>query len=494
MYRDFLKKNRLIKLNIWKEFGQTSNLSIDILQVTKKLNLSEVSMMRQINALNDDIIDISGLSVIKQNRHSFKLELGSFKEYSDLYKKLTIYYVSFSSAYSLCELICNGELITINGAGEKLSLSTPHVYRIIKELNNSVKKYQVEFRKDRNNIIRIIGDELNVRLFIYLFVSQESQLETSYNRLINKAVLNDVFLDSINLSRFKEYSNLKLVIILNVFKLRMVQKEWLPRSNNKELFEMHLFDIKGFDAFFTSTLVYDKATQLNEFSYLNFFIYLFIPEFFDDEFMRRYENQINALDQPEAELCKKVVSEWQKNLGISLGKELLTKYRLYCYTIFKASYEFNVDILSFSHFTRYFMNDKIKTNVVRLSLSEKVNNILQKERLTEALSEKDVLFSQNFTYLFYVESQKYRENIVLIKLDFFDQLVIQDYLKQKLTYIYGDSMMLIDDEQEASIVITDRYNYETDKPLIVIDEVFNRDNFNLILNAINHIVVSDSCS
>ncbi|MGX7031622.1 helix-turn-helix domain-containing protein [Vagococcus zengguangii] len=487
MYRDFLKKNRLFKLELYQQIGLTNKFEVPTFYLETKFNADYSTISRRVKELNEDIHTITGEYLIELDLRATRLKVANYETFEKIRQQLIAYYLSFSGAYSLCQLICNGKRrVTIQQAGQQLHMSIAHIYRVLKEINAIAAKYHVEIKKDEQNLLRLFGDELRVRVFFYVFVSQNISINKR-EVVENSSLLNQVPFFNQRKEVMSEINVYKLEILLAVFKNRMVNKCYFDLMEGEALFSVDNEIVIQFDRFFEGSLLFDKQLQKNEVAYFILFIYFFVPEFFDDELLATnyHKFEINDANKATSQLA---VQEWQRYLELELNLTEQKRYRLYSYLLYIISYRLQLSAFEFEPFSQYFAHEVILNSPIRQDL-EKIAATSLMANPHPQMSPADELWKINFSCLFYLPTQKFLEKVINVGLCFKFQPNEEQFIMQKLRYIYGDSLYISHDIENADIIISDSYLLDSDKPIIFVEDIFNRQNFMLILTRINEEII-----
>lgn len=179
-YNNFLEKPECQKIKIikWLIFNP-ENCSKKIIQ--QDLDLSPQTLQLYMNDIRDEIA-----SKLHFNFSIIETDESITLEKSDLVNlnHIIYYYLKKSYKYRIMVLLLEKGKVTHSQFEKELSVSRSTVYRKIVEMNTDLSAFQLEIQNGR-----IVGSELQIRYFYFLFFTSLTPFETLVASMTNSTIL-----------------------------------------------------------------------------------------------------------------------------------------------------------------------------------------------------------------------------------------------------------------------------------------------------------------
>ena len=330
--KNFLTLNKVHKLRIVQHFLEKTEKITSINYLAVKLDLPIASVKRYINELNDEFLSITNLNTVikKINTHDYILN-DCAKVEDQLYTKLYRDYLNSSNMFHLANLFIRHHKLTFQFICDELSLSKTPVYETIKDLNDHLTSYSVTIDKSESGEFTLVGDELNIRIFICNFlmngIPEENwpfpfSKESIYNRLPKEYIFKG------HSKRMQECFLLYNALILNRIRngayLIDNSCNQIPNLNLSLLNEINIID---FDNFFHTPVT--KETEKK--AYQIMMICLF-PDIFSKEQILSTSHEFLQSDVKFALFFNSYLCKISEQLNLDITEELFY-YSLFHLTI-----------------------------------------------------------------------------------------------------------------------------------------------------------------
>lgn len=146
---------------------------VSIQEVQKEIKTSNQTIKKDIGELNEEIAGIA--KIIQKNKH-FELEIYDFDFFDEIMQGKLKTASDFNSAskriaYLLNRLIETEDFLRMDDLSEEVGVSRGTVVKDLKTLKEMINDFDVKITGTPNKGLRIIGDELELRLLLFYFVS-----------------------------------------------------------------------------------------------------------------------------------------------------------------------------------------------------------------------------------------------------------------------------------------------------------------------------------
>jgi hypothetical protein len=228
---------------------------------------------------------------------------------------------NYSPAFAICELMCRGERINLSKLQSLLLLSKSQIYKTIHELLSILKTRKIEIRFNNDGILDFIGDELDIRIFIYNFISDCFPKKYWF---FSNTPNHQVHMD---LKKFSLFSNVssytldKLCTFFGIVQSRLLLKRFLTpikKEFHSSFLRFTYIPFKELQAYFINKRVFDEKLQYIEYLYLNFFLRIFIPDSISEESVRDIGKHIENSSNADHKFLTSLLSTWENVFEISL--------------------------------------------------------------------------------------------------------------------------------------------------------------------------------
>ncbi|AEB30178.1 M protein trans-acting positive regulator [Carnobacterium sp. 17-4] len=212
-------------------------------ELAQQLNYSDRTLKDDIVFLKNNFTDFQ----VQTSHHGVRLIFEHNKGLRSLYQKI----LTESVAYHFLEIIFMDEGKTISELADSFFISSSTLYRIINQINDSIRQYDCFIE---TNPCRIIGSEKNIRYFFYqYFFEKHSPLEWPYKTIHENSLdkLLIFFTDFVPLPiDFSHYNDFKLVTVVNL--IRYQNNHYVDTDNFEINFDEIIPDLSIYADIFQS--------------------------------------------------------------------------------------------------------------------------------------------------------------------------------------------------------------------------------------------------
>lgn len=369
---------------------------------------------------------------------------------------------NYSPAFNICELMCKGERLNLSKIQSLLLLSKSQVYKIINELLSILKTRKIEIRFNNNGILDFIGDELDIRIFIYNFISDCFPKNSWF---FSNTPKHQVHMD---LKKFHLFSNIstytldKLCTFFGIVQSRLLLKRFLSpikKEFHSSFLRFSYLPFEELQIFFINKRVFDEDIQYIEYLYLNFFLRIFIPDSISEENIREIGKHIEHSSNPDHKFLTNLLIKWENVFEISLPdkKRPFLLYNSALLSVLSFFIPNNISLFLDNS------NANIQIDVINRNLFEKVANFISNfiSEYDFPLRKKIYLKKKGifpYTSLYYLETLMFLHPKLNIFLYFTTDFTSEKLLKNRIEQFYNSNVIkFVSNIEEANIIITDSY-------------------------------------
>lgn len=374
---------------------------------------------------------------------------------------------------------------TLVDLSEKLYLSVSYTNRLLKKLNKYLIKFRYQIVEDDKGFLKLNGNELYIRLYIYILLSNSYQmLEFPFNK-------NHLFNNQFSKENF-DFS-----ILTSIIDKRSSYKNFLPELSEPLLSFIKISE-KNLDLYkiINNNLIFDSKflTNPNEHGYLHFFSHVFISNNIPEQLKIDIGNHylLNANTDFSYFVSELVNKFWKAfNLNYDSNKISKTAYYVSLFTIYLniTGIDFyNFNELSFPQ-SNYNMNTsnheykKIK-KYIELFTTNNTDN-----KFALFLLENPLL-QDFYCGILYTQSEHYSFPSLKIHINLSKLFMSHDFMIERLTSIYNkDVIIFCESSIDADLIITDHLsNKDTGLEIFYFDTLSDVDQWKKLLNLIEDLI------
>lgn len=386
--------------------------------------------------------------------------------------------------FSFCVQLITHAQISKKEMLKKLYVSEQYLARLIQQLNDYFKKYDIVI-VNNGGIISLSGHELSVRIFSYIFLQDAYQeIEWPFDDLDMNDIRDKIPIEILNDTYKRSKTKLRaLYILCGILQTRVNGKKFIEPSNSSilvEFFELIskkanvalIFHRKLFD-------LIDEENKKNEVLYFNFLARVFIPHFFShDQKIEEGDIFFNS-PHPYCVLSKKIYRKIVDFLNEKTSKDNLALC-MYYITIFNVWYFLVEDkYLDFLDIYLPKMDFHVPNNNESYMLIHKsINMMIERNTHSDLIS--------NMIYWFSVSE---KESTIEIYLQMIKDFSAEFFIKNRLSFLYNENTISItDDYSAADIVITDTYETSAkDKDIFYLNSIEDEESWSELTELIQRI-------
>jgi AraC-like DNA-binding protein len=490
MINHFISAANAHKLEILRELINSEQTLHELAQT---FHISSSTTKRYITELNNELADFSGHQIQKNENHHYRLT-GDRKTAWDTYSKTLYFYGLSSLTFQLCQLFIGHKQLTLTKICEELHISISHAYRVIGKLNECLSSFQIQIVSNSEAVYYFKGTELNIRIFLFHFISQCIPSEVWLFPGIDKQEVQQKIASVFDISMMSTSTYHHLVCFLSITKSRIAGKCFLPKIKqpHQGMFNYYVF------------LTYEQVCQLlpeqldkkllqTEYFYLNFFIRIFIPSVIGEDNFIGLGKQIYESNAPLAVFFNELLADWKNRFAPQIPDNL------YYYFVYNATLVYNLSIFIYIDLLFIWDLDYFSASFIKNAdhqLMNEINTLVDRHIQDSQVKEldKDFFYQHQFSYLcnlLYIETKMLTQPVVMIHVSFFRDYHAIEFIKSRIYSIYNSkTIQFTHNPLLADIVITDKHELTTVAgEHLAINNFLEPSEWKMILTKINQRIV-----
>lgn len=506
MINTLLSENKFVKLCILYRFYQKSDELHIINDIQENLGvylgITPKTILRYIQELNDEIDHLMGFDcfIYKAAPQTYQINPVFLNEACTVFNNIKYCYFKESIPFQVClQLSLEGHL-SIHELCENLTVSKSYAYKVIRNLNKTLSKFDIAIVQGTGKKLMFEGSEVNIRLYIYNFfiscVPNSIWLFPVDKETIREHV--DKIVDNRKLS---EYSLNNLLILCGILHCRLSNgfflddQEFEGLSGHFALFRLEAFDCT--DCFSTYCSNPSKIT-IEELAF-SFFVQILLNDIVSAKEIYLVAERIIAENSTIYQFIKQFIDNYSADLKINLTQLQYQQIVYYYYLFFTFSISatrvhlldiWNLNTLDFEQLP--YVNEPVQlleeNHQKQREIEEIYTKLINHSRFAEI--RELLLDNSNIRYfisLTYIQLSMLDTTQVSIYLHFIKNYITKKFLKEKLLLIYQSELLnFVDDYENADLVVTDNPEYlKGADRIVLVNNVFDPVQFLHIMNAIN---------
>lgn len=487
MLINFLSKKKQRQLAILQSLFTNTNNGLPYL--VKEFNITEVQLTHDIEDINKTVWMIAHQELVNTaNKHNYTVNIDDMH----LYQQLEFYFLNDSLVFQICAEIITHRHLAFNNLCDKFTISTSHCYRVLKQLNSILDQFNINITIDSNTIPVFVGNEINIRVFMFSFVKYcFSRKNWPFPTISQAETISSFNLLSPN-NKLAAPLTTEITLLLAILKLRLSKGYFLKPISEYDQALLQTFVVSDYDIFkklFFSKKVIDNSIIKVEFFYLNFFTHLLLPNLIEENHAISLGTIISHSHLTADIFVNTLTAEWQKSFNLKLNSDDIAKVKYFCLMFYVLAFHIRLNIIEILKSDAIFLNNKrtINTTGMREIKSFLTTTLPKIGHNNPCLGLPKDFAIDYFSNLFFFSTQTYKQKQVTIYMHFADYSV-REFLKTKLKTIYTSlAVNIIDDINIADIILTDTFDIIVPhKKCIIIRNVFNPQELQTMLAAIDH--------
>lgn len=502
MFNSLLQNNKLAKIKIWYYFYEHPLDKIQTQKLAAILNISENNLKRYIKELNEDIsyiITQSTPMIKKYSPNTYYLG-DELKEKELLHSQLIEDYLNSSNGYRLILLFFKKTILSIHTISSELLLSRSVTYDTIKELNHLLVSYNIQITKKNNNLYQFTGEELNIRIFMYNFLTNCTPKKVwpfNFSKLkINHLIFNKTIMNTAPKKVVHDF------ILLNAIIFNRVSQGYYLHSSHYsfDVSENTLFCSDSIKNIYIEHYIRDSKIKKNEQDMLIFLTYIIFPEIIGMANILNFSKNSEHVNQCTTLFYQELLQLLclRFDLDFSTEQYHFSRYYLYLhhklYLLLPSVDPFHLIELDQDVPLGLSFRNNLPWKKSRFDESKKIYfELIQKERYQEFSS----LPSNHLMYMSFVTTNLSflfkREQIkpITIYFDFGKDYLSKKIIQNKLSSIYCSKVLTIStSEKKADIILTNHFMTATSSSRLYIKDVFDIEYIHKLLYVINKKILS----
>lgn len=480
MIPEYLRRELLILFYIINKNNTTTA------EISKSLNLSKRSVKETLSTINKHF------QTYRNIEHFITLETsGAIKIHSCLKEN------AISEAYNLklallkTTIIFNYTVLLLTRSSinkediiDELNISTSYLNKLTKQLNTFFFTFRFTITKN-NGIYAIEGNEMNIRLFSYIFLQDSFQdLEWPFHNItiesIQRKIPKEILVNTHKRSNTKNSSS---YILYAVLQTRIKKKNYITSPKSilmKKLFSMVQDNLDVALFFHQDTFgKIDEETKKIEINYFNFLSRIFISDIVPINKKIKLGKYFFEAEHPYCQRSRDILRSTANlvNNGTSIESLFLFTYHI---TLFNAFYLLVDDVLP--AYTSLF--------IPSLSFFSNINDqyMITIKNKIRPFANNDVYSSLLSSLLYTLYTCEIKSN-VKIYLQMSKDFTARFYIEKKLgSFFNTDQIEITDDYSLSDIIVTDTLERNTvSKHIFYLDSVSNNSNWEELLYLIQRV-------
>lgn len=457
--------------------------------------------------MNEEIEDLTKIEsyIYKVTPNTYRVNSDCLSDSCAVFNKIKYSYFAESIPFQVClQLFLKGRL-GIDELCESLSVSKSYMYKVIKNLNRLLSKFDIRIAQDASKRLVLEGNEINIRLYAYNFFTT-CVPNSIWLFPIQKEIVSEQVERIIHNRKLSDYSLNNLLILCGILHCRLFHGFILKDCEFKSLrSNFVLFQIDSFNcASFFSSYISDNFKIANEGLVFSFFVQILLNDIVSAKEICQVADRISAENSILHQFIVQFIGEYSSDLKIRLTKQQSQQIVYYYYLFFTFAISvtklqlldtWNLNTLDFEQLPNLKEpmqllepGNQIQRNIEKI-YNRLINDSSYGEIRRLLLDDSIITY---FTNLIFVQFSNLDTFQVSIYLHFIKNYITKKYLKEKLLLIYQDDMLrFVDDCEQADIIVTDNPEYISDSyHIILVNNIFDQTQFLHILNTINNEIMA----
>lgn len=468
---NYLKKELNILFFIIKRNATSLN------EITKIMGIPKRTVKEKIKRINNTYMEYLSIEnfIISTNSGTISIHSDYRKEAVKYAYTLKLHLLKTITLFNYCVLLVTNFSIKKELLIEQMFISENYLTRLTQQLNAFLANYDIHITTDNGHYF-LEGNELNIRLFSYLFLQDSFQdLEWPFQNITMENIRRQVPEEILQKAKKKSHTkNRSLYILYAVLQTRIGAQHFLKVPADNQLKSLLELFKKNFDV----ALIFHKnplenlpqSKKESEIIYFNFLARIFISDIIPRAKKANLGRAFFKQDHPECLQSKAIY-----NKITSLLKEPLTEEKKYLYiyyiTLFNALYRLIGDhLLAFIALyipnpNFYLQTDNSYFTSIKTSIAPLLTD------------DNQLTFLSNVLYFLTISEKKSQLKIYLQMTKDFTAIY---FVKNQLSALYNAANIFItDDYAQADIIVTDTLEQSTNnKEIFYLDSIGNTKSWN----------------
>lgn len=511
MINTLLSENKFVKLCILYHFYQKSDELHIITDIQENLGvylgITTKTTLRYIQELNDEINHLMGIDcfIYKAAPQTYRINPASLKDSCTVFNNIKYCYFKESIPFQAClQLALEGHL-SIDELCENLAVSKSYAYKVIRNLNKTLRKFDIAITQGDEKKLVFEGSEVNIRLYVYNFFTS-CVPNSIWLFPVDKEAIREQVEKIVDKRKLSEYSLNNLMILCGILHCRLSNgcflddQEFEKLRKYFELFRLEAFDCTGC----FSTYCSNRAKITSEELAFSFFVQILLNDIVSTTEIYEIAERIITENSIIYQFIMQFIRDYSADLSIDLTQQQYPQIVYYYYLFFTFSISatrvhlldiWNLNTVDFEQLPH--VNEPVQlleeNHEKQREIEEIYTKLINDSRFAEI---RDLLLDNSnikyFISLTYIQLSMLDTSQVSIYLHFIKNYITKKFLKEKLLLIYQSSLLnFIDDYEEADIIITDNPEYLNGScRIVLVNNVFDPVQFLHIMTAINNEILT----
>lgn len=477
MYREFISPAEEKKLEIFKLVCNTNGITL--LKLSKLLQIPLKSLQKHIYFLNEDLKQLSvDLALTKNSYNQYFIEVNN--EDTPCYSQLIYHYLLSSPQYQLVQYLIGHTDSSMAQLCRDLHVSQSHMYRLMKKVNQILKTFHLSVITNEENTIELSGKELDIRIFIYSFLTQSAPADLSLLPNSTSAEA-EKFNDFFDFARLDQLTKNKLFAFWKTIMIRTSQRKFLPEIPQKyqALLNFYTFlpkEVLG--SFPTSLTTLSEEIIQAEYLYMNFFLHIFLPAVVDHGKNLAIIDLFHRSEKPLVLFFASMIRDWQQTFIPLMEEEDFDQLLNSCLLFFNLSILIDVDLLEVWNLEYNLLADDTLYHDDRTYTA--IANLLTEHAMQYPYDDFDKTFFVEkqlsyLTQLLYLETRMHQTPKINIYVRTTIQYRTKKMIETRIRAIYSESSVsFTQDIEESDLIITDSYEeVAVTEKLLLLSSILN---------------------
>jgi hypothetical protein len=477
MYREFISPAEEKKLEIFKLVCNTNGITL--LKLSKVLQIPLKSLQKHIYFLNEDLKQLSvDLALSKNSYNQYYIEIKTTD--APCYSQLIYYYLLNSPQYQLVQYLISHTNSSMAQLCSDLHVSQSHMYRLVKKVNQILKPFHLSVITNVENTIEIAGKEIDIRIFIYSFLTQSAP---SYLSLVPNTTFSEAerFTDFFDFAGLDQLTKNKLYAFWKTIMIRTSQKKYVPEIPEKYQALLNFYAFlpeEVLDSFPLSVSTVKEETVQAEYLYLNFFLHIFLPAAVDRAKNTDITDAFHQSEKPLVQFFSGMIQDWQQTFVPAMEKADFEQLLNSCLLFFNLSILIDVDLLEVWNLEYSLLTDDTLYHDDRTYSAIASLLTQHAQQYPHADFDKEFFVKKQLSYLtqlLYLETRMHETPKIQIYVRTTIQYRTKKMIETRIRAIYSESSVsFTQDIEQSDLIITDSYEeVAVTEKLLLLSSILN---------------------
>ncbi|HBI1783333.1 TPA: helix-turn-helix domain-containing protein [Enterococcus faecalis] len=465
--------------------------NITINDISDFFLISTTSANRYIRQLNEDFQEIfnnDSVKIVSINNH-YHLQNDSGKPIPYVNDILRLNYFKDTTKFKIIEAFLNKHFQSINELSEYLHISSPHLYKAIKDLNSLLETFKIEitFKTDDTSSNIVSQKERNIRIFFsFYYWSIFKGLEWPFKKVLPSQI---PMIEETKLFKRSQLQRFNYLVVIT--KYRMYSRKKYIVLDDECLKDLSPYEKnKNFNqALHSDNYKISEEVFHQEKLFFNFLVRFYISGCDTQEQQIDIAREFLRISTPLSKYCEKLLNHLFKTFkaNVSLDSWLICYYNLNTICLY-----FKYVGLDYSDWHKQkdsFLNPNSVNPVVESFEEEFISyykNTLSQLPPPFELTDEVIKYISH--YLFFIIDSNTPVESLKICIQYGRLFYLNDQIKYNINLIFKN-IEYVDSPKDADLIISDSYQGESKTAeYFYLYDIFDEHNWKAMIAAIKELL------